>query len=68
MRANRDAFDRLRLRPRMLTGNKTCDLSVEILGIRVPVPLLLAPIGVLSIVHPEGETATARAPPLQACP
>jgi lactate 2-monooxygenase len=61
MRANREAFVRRRLRPRMLTGNKERDLSVELLGTRSAAPFLLAPIGVLSIAHPEGELACARA-------
>jgi lactate 2-monooxygenase len=61
MRANLEAFERRRLRPRMLTGNSERDISVEILGTRSPAPFLLAPIGVLSIAHPEGELAVARA-------
>jgi len=61
MRANRDAFERRRIRPRMLTGNRERDLSVEVLGTRSPAPFLLAPIGVLSIAHEEGELACARA-------
>jgi lactate 2-monooxygenase len=61
MRANLEAFGRRRLRPRMLTGNRERDISVEVLGIRSPAPLMLAPIGVLSIAHPEGELAVARA-------
>jgi lactate 2-monooxygenase len=61
MRANLEAFERRRIRPRMLTGNAERDLSVEVLGLRSPAPFLLAPIGVLSIVHPEAESAVARA-------
>ncbi|HEU0303148.1 MAG TPA: alpha-hydroxy-acid oxidizing protein [Gaiellaceae bacterium] len=61
IRANREAFERRRLKPRMLTGNTERDLSVDVLGIRSPAPFLLAPIGVLSIAHPEGELAAARA-------
>jgi len=61
MRANLAAFERRRLRPRMLTGNAERDISVEVLGTRSPAPFLLAPIGVLSIAHPEGEVAVARA-------
>jgi isopentenyl diphosphate isomerase/L-lactate dehydrogenase-like FMN-dependent dehydrogenase len=45
----------------MLAGNVQRDLSVDVLGMRSPAPFLLAPIGVLSIVHPEGEVAVARA-------
>jgi lactate 2-monooxygenase len=61
MRANREAFERRRLRPRMLTGNVQRDLSVEVLGTRSPFPFFLAPVGVLSIAHPDGELAPARA-------
>ena len=61
MRANLAAFDRWRIRPHMLTANVQRDISVEVLGTRSPAPFLLAPIGVLSIVHPEGEVAVAHA-------
>ena len=61
IRANREAFERRRLRPRMLTGNVERDLSIEVLGLRSPVPFLLAPVGVLSILHPEAELGVARA-------
>jgi lactate 2-monooxygenase len=61
MRANLEAFERRRLRPRMLTGNRERDISVEVLGTRSPAPFFLAPIGVLSIAHPEGEVAVAQA-------
>jgi lactate 2-monooxygenase len=61
MRANREAFERRRLRPRMLRGNVERELSVEVLGTRSPAPFFLAPIGVLSIAHEEGEIAVARA-------
>jgi lactate 2-monooxygenase len=61
LRANREAFERRRLRPRMLTGNTDRDLSIEVLGTRSPAPFLLAPVGVLSIAHPDGEVAVARA-------
>ncbi|GHO42543.1 lactate 2-monooxygenase [Ktedonospora formicarum] len=61
MRANREAFQRWQIVPRMLRDVSQRDLSVEILGTRLPVPFLLAPIGVLSIIHPEAELAVARA-------
>jgi lactate 2-monooxygenase len=61
MRANLEAFERRRLRPRMLTGNRERDISVEVLGTSSPAPFLLAPIGVLSIAHADGELAVARA-------
>jgi lactate 2-monooxygenase len=68
MRANREAFERRRLRPRMLVGTEERDVSVEVLGTRSPVPFLLAPIGVLTIAHPEGELAAARAAALLQIP
>jgi lactate 2-monooxygenase len=61
MRANREAFERVRIVPRMLRDVAGRDLSVDLLGRRLPAPLLLAPIGVQGIVHPDGEEATARA-------
>jgi lactate 2-monooxygenase len=61
MRANLDAFQRWRIRPRMLTGNTVRDISVEVLGMRSPAPFFLAPLGVLSIAHEDAEVGTARA-------
>jgi lactate 2-monooxygenase len=61
VRANREAFDRWRIVPRMLTDATTRDLSTTVLGTTMPAPVLLAPVGVQSIVHPDGELATARA-------
>lgn len=60
MRANRAAFDRYALVPRMLRDTTTRDWSTTVLGTRMPAPLLLAPVGVLSILHAEGELAVAR--------
>jgi len=62
MRANREAFDRWRLLPTMLRGIPAeRDLSLTLLGTEMPAPVLLAPVGVLEIVHPEKERAVARA-------
>ncbi|GLZ37823.1 lactate 2-monooxygenase [Actinokineospora sp. NBRC 105648] len=61
VRANRSAFGRWKIVPRMLTGATSRDLSTTVLGTPVPAPVLLAPVGVQSIVHPDGELATARA-------
>lgn len=59
--ANRSAFDKWRLVPRMLRDVAERDLSVTVLGTEHPSPMLLAPIGVLSIVHDDAETAVAEA-------
>ncbi|WP_300015644.1 alpha-hydroxy-acid oxidizing protein [Pseudonocardia sp.] len=61
MRANRAAFDRAALVPRMLRDTTERDWSTTLLGTAMPAPLLAAPIGVLSILHPDGELAVARA-------
>ncbi|WP_030416414.1 lactate 2-monooxygenase [Streptomyces sp. NRRL S-1448] len=59
--ANRAALDRRRIVPRMLRDVHERDLSVEVLGRRLPAPMALAPVGVLSILHPDAEPAAARA-------
>jgi len=62
MAANRGAFDRWRLVPRMLRGIPgRRDHTTTVLGVSMPAPVLLAPVGVLSIVHPDAELAVARA-------
>jgi isopentenyl diphosphate isomerase/L-lactate dehydrogenase-like FMN-dependent dehydrogenase len=61
MRANRAAFERWRIVPRFLRDVSRRDLSTTVLGQRIPVPVLLAPIGVQGILHPEGELPAARA-------
>ena len=62
MRANLEAFRRWRIVPRVLRKDlATRDLSIELLGTQLPAPVLLAPIGVQTLLHPEGELASARA-------
>ncbi|MEA2350392.1 MAG: lactate 2-monooxygenase [Thermoleophilaceae bacterium] len=59
--ANRRAFERWRIVPRMLRDVSERDTSVELFGRRIPSPLLLAPVGVLSLAHREADRAVARA-------
>jgi isopentenyl diphosphate isomerase/L-lactate dehydrogenase-like FMN-dependent dehydrogenase len=61
MRSNLEAFRRWRLVPRMLRDVSARDLSASVVDTRMPAPVALAPIGVQSIVHPDGELAVARA-------
>jgi isopentenyl diphosphate isomerase/L-lactate dehydrogenase-like FMN-dependent dehydrogenase len=61
MDANRAAFARRRIVPRMLRDVAERDLSTTVLGTAMPAPLMLAPIGVQRVVHDDGELATARA-------
>jgi lactate 2-monooxygenase len=60
-RANLAAFDDWKIVPRMLTNSGDRDHSVSVLGTSMPAPVVLAPVGVQSIVHPDGELASARA-------
>ena len=60
MRANREAFDRWRLRPRMLRDVSERTLARTVLHTELPAPVLLAPIGVQTLAHPDGELAMAR--------
>jgi isopentenyl-diphosphate delta-isomerase len=57
---NRD-FSSYRIVPRMLRGVENRDLSVELLGNRQEFPVMITPLGVQSLLHEEGELATARA-------
>lgn len=61
MRANQEAFDRWKIVPRMLTGATNRDLTTTVLGAQLPAPVLLAPVGGQSMLHPDAELATARA-------
>ncbi|MBV9605413.1 MAG: lactate 2-monooxygenase [Solirubrobacterales bacterium] len=59
--ANRAAFERWRIVPRMLRDVERRDTSIELFGQRLPSPFLLAPIGVLELAHREADCAVARA-------
>ena len=59
--ANESDFDRLRLAPRVGVDVASIDTTVEILGLRLGLPLLGAPTGLTGLVHPQGEAAVARA-------
>jgi lactate 2-monooxygenase len=61
MRANLEAFRRWRLVPRFMRAVTDRDLRTEVLDTEMPAPVLLAPIGVQTLVHPDGERASARA-------
>ncbi len=61
VRANQEAFRRWRIVPRFLRDVGRRDLGVNILGLRIGAPVMLAPIGVPSILHKDAELAVARA-------
>ncbi len=61
LRANRQAFEALVLRPRVLVDVSTRSLETAVLGQAMPMPVLIAPTGFQRLAHPDGELATARA-------
>jgi isopentenyl diphosphate isomerase/L-lactate dehydrogenase-like FMN-dependent dehydrogenase len=61
MRNCRAAFERIKLRPRVLVDVSVIDLRCSVLGTPVSMPLLIAPMALHCIAHPEGECATAQA-------
>lgn len=60
-RANRAAFERWHIVPRLLRAVTVRDLATVVCGTELVAPVLLAPIGAIGIVHPEAELAVARA-------
>jgi L-lactate dehydrogenase (cytochrome) len=61
LRENRRAFDAVTFRPSQAIAVPTCDLRTRVLGTDLSMPLLLAPVGYLRVMHPGGEIAAARA-------
>ncbi|MEX6462860.1 alpha-hydroxy-acid oxidizing protein [Dietzia cinnamea] len=61
MDANREAFDRRPLVPRMLRNTSRRDLATTVLGQRLPAPVLVAPIGAAGLVRREADLMVGRA-------
>jgi 4-hydroxymandelate oxidase len=61
LRANREAFGRIGLRPRRLVDVSRIDMNTDLLGVSHSSPIVLAPAGSPKAYHPEGEVAVARA-------
>ena len=61
LRHNQSSFDRVKILPRMLRDVSVRDTSIELYGQRYASPFLLAPIGVLEMVHPEADVAVGQA-------
>jgi isopentenyl diphosphate isomerase/L-lactate dehydrogenase-like FMN-dependent dehydrogenase len=68
VRANRAAFERLRIVPRVFHGVAERDTSVELFGRTLPAPFLTAPIGVLELAHRQADLAVARAAAAEGLP
>jgi 4-hydroxymandelate oxidase len=61
LKDNVAAWQRYAIRPRVLVGAGHRDPSVTVLGQQRPHPLIIAPMAVQGLAHPDGELATARA-------
>jgi 4-hydroxymandelate oxidase len=61
LRENVAAFERRKLRPRVLVDVRSVSTATTVLGAEVALPILVAPLALQRMAHPEGELATARA-------
>ncbi|KAJ8132307.1 hypothetical protein O1611_g1311 [Lasiodiplodia mahajangana] len=61
LRENETAYDRYKIRPRVLRNVSQLDTSTTIFGTRVKFPFGFSPTAMQSLAHPDGEAATSRA-------
>ncbi|KAB8069253.1 FMN-dependent dehydrogenase [Aspergillus leporis] len=61
LRENESAFDRYKIRPRILINVDKMDTSIEIFGTKVSFPLGFSPAASQKLAHPDGELAASRA-------
>jgi isopentenyl diphosphate isomerase/L-lactate dehydrogenase-like FMN-dependent dehydrogenase len=61
LRENRRAFETVTFRPHQAVAVPACDLRTRVLGMELSMPVLLAPVGYLRVMHPGGEIEAARA-------
>jgi isopentenyl diphosphate isomerase/L-lactate dehydrogenase-like FMN-dependent dehydrogenase len=60
LRANREGFERIRLRPRLLVDVQQPDLSTTIVGGPAAAPIVIAPTGAIGAGWPQADLAIAR--------
>src|SRR6266545_1342350 len=61
LRENCRIFEKVTFRPRNAVATSTCDLRTTVLGTRLDLPFLLAPVGSSRMFYPRGEEAAATA-------
>ena len=61
LRENSRAFEDVVFRPRSAVATKSCDLSTTVLGAKLALPFLLAPVGSSRLFYPRGEEVAAHA-------
>jgi len=60
LRANREAFQKITIVPRVLTGIKRADTSIDLLGQRLSMPIYVTPMANHGVVHPLAEVGSAQ--------
>ena len=60
LRWNREAYDHIRLKPRVLVDVSRIDTRTTLLGQELPFPILLSPTGFQSAILPQGDLAAAK--------
>jgi L-lactate dehydrogenase (cytochrome) len=61
LRENCRAFETVLFRPRCAVATPTCDLSTTVLGMKLALPFILAPVGSSRMFYPRGEAVAAQA-------
>src|ERR1700730_12992420 len=61
LRRNRMALDTVAFRPRVLRDVSKVDVSTDLLGRKLRLPIVLCPVGTLESFHPEGATPVVKA-------
>jgi 4-hydroxymandelate oxidase len=61
VRANREGYSHIQIRPRRLVDVEKIDMSVRLLGTAWSSPIVICPISSQKAFHPDGEIAVARA-------
>jgi len=59
--SNRSAFEKYKIVPRMLKNISERDTGIELFGKKFSSPLVLSPVGVLEMAHPEADVAVGKA-------
>lgn len=61
LRDNENAYDRYKIRPRVLRNVSTLDPTTKVFGTKVAFPLALSPLAMQGLAHPDGEIAISGA-------
>ena len=64
---NETAYDKFKIRPRVLRNVSNVDMSSSIFGQRISMPFGISPTAMQRLAHPDGEEATSRAAAAMNC-